>query len=48
MENIIEVKNFSKYFWEKQVIKDISFSIKKWENICLFMNKLKLKNYNNS
>ena len=31
MENIIEVKNFSKYFWEKQVIKDISFSIKKWE-----------------
>lgn len=31
MENIIEVKNFSKYFWEKKVIKDISFSIKKWE-----------------
>lgn len=31
MENIIEVKNFSKYFWEKQVIKDISFSVKKWE-----------------
>lgn len=31
MENIIEVKNFSKYFWEKQVIKNISFSVKKWE-----------------
>lgn len=31
MENIIDVKNFSKYFWEKQVIKDISFSVKKWE-----------------
>lgn len=31
MENIIEVKNFSKYFWEKKMIKDISFSIKKWE-----------------
>lgn len=31
MENIISVQNFSKYFWEKQVIKNISFSVKKWE-----------------
>lgn len=31
MENIITVQNFSKYFNEKQVIKDISFSVKKWE-----------------
>ncbi|PZM86706.1 hypothetical protein DLH72_00240 [Candidatus Gracilibacteria bacterium] len=31
MENIISVQNFSKYFGEKQVIKNISFSVKKGE-----------------
>ncbi|ATU05558.1 hypothetical protein BKN14_03870 [Candidatus Gracilibacteria bacterium HOT-871] len=31
MENIIEVKGFSKYFGDKQVLKNISFSVKKGE-----------------
>lgn len=31
MENIIIVQNFSKYFYGKKVIDNISFSVKKWE-----------------
>lgn len=31
MQNIIEVKNFSKSFWKVKAIKDVSFEVKKWE-----------------
>ena len=31
MKNILEIKNLSKKFWKKEVLKNVSFSVWEWE-----------------